>query len=279
MADDGTPTLTDLASDLASVDVKEEIAATQEPATAEPSTVENKEPEADGQSETGEASSDQEADPAEEVTEAEAEEPEKPSVADQRKEQLSGEIRDLVTTRNQLKQEVEQLTAGVYRPQTAEEIMADTGQNANDARITAMEQRQELRDYNDRIAEQQLVLRTESQRVLRDFPMFDPSGANYQEGLAQQAATLLEKNLIRDPNIPEVIDGQNTGRGMVIGSHLSPYELYKPIADAFAVAAVANRAQGQKAAEQMLASADPQSSTPPKETKEDAFLTGLTRKF
>lgn len=267
MADEDIPTIADLAAELVDdTDVKEEPAAA--PATPESSPEEKKDHE-EAKEEPSEESA--------EESEAESEEePEKPKKdANYRKDELNTEIRDLVSTRNNLKQEVEQLTAGVYKTQTADEIMAETGESASDARLTAMEQRQELRDYNDKIIESQLIVSTESERIIRDFPMFDPQSEQYQPGIAAQAAQVLEKNLIRDPNVPEMFNGQPTGRGIVIGAHARPYELYKPIADAYNASANDNRAAGQRAAEKMLASADPQSSAAPKLAKEDPFLQGL----
>jgi hypothetical protein len=270
MSDTDVPSFEELAAELTSDnDVKEETSAA--PETTESSTEEDKDQgDTEETAEEGKEDEESEAD-----SEEETEKPKRGAEA--REEKLNNEIRDLVSTRNALKQEVEQLTAQAYKPQSAEEIMAETGESASDARLSAMEQRQELRDYNDRVAESQLVLSTESQRIVQDFPMFDPASPQFQPEIAAQAANILEKNLIRDPNVPEIFNGQPTGKGIVIGAHASPYELYKPIADAYNASAVANRVKGQQAAEKMLASADPQSSVAPKTAKEDPFLAGLTR--
>jgi outer membrane murein-binding lipoprotein Lpp len=223
---------------------------------------------------------DQEAEPEEQPPE---EQPvEKPPVAEQRKEQLNTEIRDLVGQRNALRSEVEQLTSQVYAPRSASQIMAEEGQSASDARITAMEESMQINAYNQQISDAQFQVGTEAQQVLRDFSLFNPTSPDYQPQIAAQAANLLERNLIRDNNVPEYgPNGQPTGKGIVIGVHSSPYELYKTIADAHSLNANAARQQGQidgqRATEKMLASADPSSSTPPKEKKVDPFLAGLTK--
>lgn len=262
MADnDDIPTLEDLAQELAPAeDVKEETAE-QAPATEESSPEEPKAPET---TETPEETEGEVEEPAPDETE-----PETPvTKADERKTQLNTEIRDLVTQRRDLMNEVERLNSQVYAPQTADEIMAETGQSQAEARITAMEQRQELSEYNTRVAEAQLVISSESERVLNDFPMFNPEAPEYNEGVASQAANLLKSNLQFD---------QNTGQ--VIGSTISPYQLYKTIASANQASAVENEIKGQKNAEQMLAATDAQSSAVPKQPKEDPFLVGLTKGY
>lgn len=270
MADQDAPTLTDLAADLAAeADVKEEPAAPQEPAPEESSTEETKEPEvAEAEAETEEEKpqgDDNEVTDEETPDDTKAEEQPR-GKAEERKDQLNTEIRDLVAKRNAIKQEVERLNAETYNPQTAEELI-NQGMDENSARIAAMEQREELRQYNDRVAEAQLTIGNESERVLRDFPMFDPESSQYVPQVATQAARLLQQNLIIDQNTQQVI-----------GSHVSPYELYKTIYDANQASAVDNQIKGQRAAEQMEAAAEPQSSSVPKEKKEDPFLTGLLGK-
>jgi hypothetical protein len=281
MADNDQPVISLDPSDFAEEsDVKEQPVAEETTTASEPSSEE--------QEESTPAEPDEQE---KEEPESEPAEEEKQSRADERKQQLAEEvnganqeIRDLVSQRNELlnqrntiRQEVEQLTATIYRPQTADEIMEETGQTPADARITAMEQREELRSYQNTVAEQQFVISSESQRVINDYPMFNPNSDNFQPAIATQAAQLLESNLIRDPNVPEYLNGQPTGKGIVVGAHVSPYQLYKTIADAQALGSTQGQVNGQRAAEQMSAAADPASSAPPKAPKEDPFLVGLTK--
>lgn len=272
MSDTDIPTMADLATDLAE-DVKDETVETQETTTEESSTEDNKAPEVAEQKESEEGQSeseDSEAKESEEQSDTEDTQTEEQpqGKAEERKQTLNGEIRDLVSERNNLRTEVERLNSQVYAPESVEDIMENTGQSQAEARITAMEQRQELSDYNSRVAEAQLVIGNESERVLSDFPMFNPDSPDFNPAVADQAATLLSQNLLVDPNT-----------GQVIGSNVSPYQLYKTIASASQVSAVENQIKGRKASNQEFAAAEPQSSAAPKQPKEDPFLAGLTKGY
>lgn len=192
---------------------------------------------------------------------APAEETEQPATkADERKQQLNTEIRDLVAQRNSLKTEVEKLNAETYQAPTVEDLVAE-GMDETRAMVEAMRQQQEIDKYNSQVVDAQMTLESESSRVLRDFPMFDPQNESYQESVAQKASELLQQNLVRDPNT-----------GQVIGSHISPYKLYETIAAAHQVSAVENQLKGQQAAEKMLANADIPSNAAPPKAKADPIL-------
>lgn len=263
MADSDTPSLGDLAADLVSetTDVKDE------PVVETPTETESSTNETTQSDDTSEEQSEEET-TEQSVVESndESEESSTSSPADERKQELNREIRDLVTQRRELMQDVERLNAQVYAPQSVEQIMEETGQDETAARMTAMEQRQELQAYNTQVAETQLVLSTESQRVLHDFPMFDPASKEFKPEVANQAASLLAQSMIVDPNTQQII-----------GSNVSPYKLYKTIAAANQASAVENQIKGKKSAEQMLATSEPQSSaSETTEVKDDPFLKGLT---
>lgn len=283
MADPQDPAITldpeDFTGD--ETDVNDKPAAPQEPATPDPSPDDKNPPEAAKTPPTEEELAPAAKPEGDKPTDGEEEEPpkpadkpaeeekpaeDKPRGADERKAQLNAEIRDLVGKRNAIKQEVERLNAGSYQPQTPEQLMAE-GMSETDARVAAMEQKVELNDYNNKVAEAQLTISNESERVLRDFPMFDPASPQYIEPVAKQASDLLRQNLIFDPNNEQVI-----------GAHVSPYSLYKTIYDANQASAVENQIAGQRAAESMAASAEPPSSAVPKEKREDPFLAGLLGK-
>lgn len=252
------------------------MADEQESTKAESSPVETKEPEAKAEDKP-EADEGIKPPTAPELPEAKEteEEPEqsevpeetdKPTKADERKAQLNQEIRDLVSQRNSIKAEVAKATSDVYQPATENDLV-DEGMSVTEAKVEAMRQQLEVRDYNERVAEAQLTLGSESLRVMNDFPIFNPDSDQYDQELAEEAAALLEPNLIRDPNVPEIdqTTGKPTGRGLIIGSNVSPYKLYKTLDRASGISATKGQLKGQQAHQEMLANADtPGSVAPPK---------------
>lgn len=183
-----------------------------------------------------------------------------PSKAETRKAQLNTEIRDLVAQRNELKAEIEKANAEVYQPATAEELI-DEGMSELEAKVEAMRQENEMEKYNTRVAEAQLTINTEAERVLRDFPRFNPDSDQYDKDIADQAAELLQANLIYDPNTNQII-----------GSNVSPYKLYKTLDRASETSRVAGQIKAQQATEKMLANADVGSSTAPAKKPVDPIL-------
>lgn len=181
----------------------------------------------------------------------------KPTPADERKTQLNTEIRDLVAQRNALKEEVEKANAEVYQPATEDEL-TEQGMNAVEAKVEAMRQEREMEKYNSRVADAQLTIGHESNRVLQDFPIFNPDNEQYDKELAEEAAELLRANLIYDPNTNQVI-----------GSNVSPYQLYKTLARASGISATKGQIKGQEETQQMLANADAGSSRAPEKKPED----------
>lgn len=189
------------------------------------------------------------------------------SPAEKRKEQLNSEIRDLVSQRNQLRAQVEEQNAQVYHVPTEEELQdqvnPETGEyyTTVEARLARMEQQQQLDKYNERIAEAQLTVSTEAQRALQDFPIFDSQSKEYNPEIAAQADQILQANLVQDPNT-----------GQIVGTRVSPYQLYKSFADVWQKSQTAGAVKGQKAAEQMLSRADTPSGRSVATAKKDAFL-------
>lgn len=172
-----------------------------------------------------------------------------------------------------LKEQIERLNTEVYAPQTTEELM-DEGLTPELAEVRALKQQLELQDHNNRVYEAQLSLSNEAEQVLNDFPLFNPTSEEFDQDIATSAAQALENALIRDPNVPEIDPntGQPTGKGIVIGSHLTPYQIYKPIADAYAKSQLKGQIKGQKATEQMLSAVDATPSATPKQPKKDPLL-------
>jgi hypothetical protein len=266
------------ASDVQSTDITPDdfMADEQESPKAEPSTAKTEEEkpesakstEAQAEETKDETEADDTADKSEEPeakdTDTEAEKGEEtetkpPTKAEERKTQLNTEIRDLVAQRNTLRTEVEKANAEVYQPATEQELV-DEGMSATDAKVEAMRQNLEVRDYNERVAEAQLTIESESNRILQDFAWANPNSGEdvYKKELAEEAAALLQSNLITDPNT-----------GQVIGSNISPYQLYKTLDRASGISAVQGQIKGQQAAEQQLANVDAAGSAAPPKKKAD----------
>lgn len=183
----------------------------------------------------------------------ESEEQEKPQgKGEQRKEQLNTEIRDLVAQRNHLKQQVEQLNQQAYQVPSEQDLQdqinPDTGEyyTALEAKLIRMEQQQQLRDFTERVTEAQMTISTEAERALKDFPMFDSSSPDYDPEIAQQADAVLQQNLVVDPNT-----------GQIVGSRISPYQLYKSYDVATKASQRKAQIQGQKSVEKMMAASTP----------------------
>lgn len=256
--------------------VNDQVAA--EPTVTDSAPVETKdsevvEPLADGWDEPVKAKDDPKAETDSKESEADTVQPadEKPAEetkadeqplgkADERKQQLNTEIRDLVAQRNALKAEVEKTTAQAYQPDSVEGLV-EQGYTELEAKVEAMRQGQEVERFNAQVVDAQLTLESESSRVLNDFPIFDPQSDQYRPEVAAKAANLLSKNLVLDPNT-----------GQVIGSNVSPYQLYETIADASQISAQDGQVRAQQATEKMLANADAPTSASPPKVKEDPIL-------
>lgn len=228
--------------------------AKPDPIPEEDLTDKAEEPEKEPEPETPEKSEDPE-NPDEVV------ETEKPlTKADERKAQLNTEIRDLVAQRNTLKAEVEKANQEVYQVATEEEL-EEQGMSSLEAKVEAMRQRQEINEFNNTVVDAQLTLSSDSNRVLKDFPVFDASSSEYDEDLAAGAARLLEANLIKDPN-----------SGQVIGTNMPIYDLYETLANASGNSAVKGQLKGQAEAEKMLANVDSGATTSPPKKVIDPVL-------
>lgn len=217
------------------------------------------EPKAETDSQEAPADTDQPAEEQAPADETPAEEQPR-GKAEERKQQLNAEIRDLVAQRNALKTEVEQANAQVYAPETVDALV-EQGYSELEAKVEAMQQQQAIERYNNQVTEAQLTLESESTRVINDFPIFNATSDQYKPELAQKAADLLAENLVVDPNT-----------GQVVGSKISPYKLYETIAAAHSTSVVEGQLQGQRATEKMLANADSTSNAAPPKPKADPIL-------
>lgn len=166
----------------------------------------------------------------------------------------------LANENKEMREYIEKLNAETYKPQTAEELV-DEGLSPELAEVRSLKQELELQAYNNRVIEAQTSLSKEAEQVIKDFPLFDSESPEFDKDIAQAASESLAASLIKDPNT-----------GQIIGSHLTPYQIYKPIADAYMKSRIAGQIRGQKATEQMLASVDATPSATPKEPKKDPLL-------
>lgn len=237
---------------------------------ADPAPAENKTPEMadpvidelskDDEPTEGEPQSSPEPDEKQEEEPEETPEEQPQGKAETRKQQLNTEIRDLVAQKNALRQQVETLNSQVYKPQSAQELV-DEGYSEEVAEVKALKQELELQNYNNKVVEANIALGESSAQVLKDFPIFNPDSDEFQPEIAAQAAEALEASLIRDPNT-----------GQIVGSSLSPYQIYKPIADAYSMSHTQGQIKGQKATEKMLSNVDSRGSLTPAQPKKDPLL-------
>lgn len=197
----------------------------------------------------------------------EVKEPETPKKgAEARKAELQTDIRKLVAQRNELRDEVTRANAQVYEPQSAEQLI-EQGYDPAIARVEALEQRTQMAEYNAQVTDLNANINIEALQVMADYPVFDPDSDQYDSTLANRARDVFEKSaqVQVDPNT-----------GLIVQANVLPYDIYKAFAETKSTGAQQGKVNGQKAAEKMLSSAEPQSSAAPKQEKVDPFLKGLT---
>lgn len=241
----------------------------QEPTSPEPSTEENKAPEAvPGFDDETEPEKETEGDKAEESDKDEPTEQADETDKDEKpraKNEAQNRIRTLANENRQLRQQVEQLNSQVYSPATEQDLV-EQGMPETEAKVESLRQQMEVERFNRTVTELNSTLNSEAQEVLRDFPLFDPESPEFKPELAQRANAIYQQSagIQTDPNT-----------GLVIQANVLPYDFYKSFAEAYEAGATTGKVNGQKATEQMLASVDVPSSTPPKEPKKDSFLSGF----
>jgi len=141
---------------------------------------------------------------------------------------------------------------------TAEDAARVARYNANEQ----MQQQLQSQIQTLQIGRSRLALTQDAQSALDDFPMFDESKPEYNKALAQQADALLGQQL--------VFNDQNE----VIGSRMSPYQIYQTIAEANSLGATKGEIEGQKATTQMLSRTDTVPGAAQKDNT-DPFLKGF----
>lgn len=206
--------------------------------------------------------------------------PDEQSAADRRKEQLNQEIRDLVTQRKQAEQEFLeyqqylQSQQQTNQPNSTEDYLDMVNENTGEY-YTSTEAQVELlkQEVNNMRAERQneqretekrysqSLLDGDAERVLNDYPMFDPQSDQYNKAIADGAKQALKANLIVE-------------NGEIVGSRIAPSQLYKAFADAYQSGTASGQVNGQKATTNMLRRVDPGSSSAgaKQETDENKFI-------
>lgn len=274
--------------------VVEEITTPAEPSTAETNIFSSED---DFDLDFGDAPEDTKSDaeepaieedkPTEEAPEEKEETPEEqtpePTGAEKRKQQLNTEIRDLVAERNALRAEIAEANKQKYEIKTevpsADDLITKVNPETGDyySRVEAelaqlkaeraLEKEQaELDKYTETIVENNMRLKEESERVLRDYPMFDENSEEYNKEIAERADKILASALSHDPRT-----------GKITNCAISPYELYSTIANAVSAAKQAGEAQARKSVQKMVASTevDTTSVTPTRKNDYDPFIDGL----
>lgn len=211
---------------------------------------------------------------------------EQPTRAEMRKQQLTNEIRDKVAERNALRNEVAELlrqkeslnanqnpnqgpltvdglvdqinpvTGDYYTRAEAENVILSQ-------RLDALEKQRAFDQYVEHVTDNIAQMSNEANQVIKDFPIFNPESDQYNAELATAADKLMMDALIVD-------------NGQVIGSRISPYQLYSTIANAKASGEVSGKTSGRKAALNMMRNADVDGSAKaPSTGEEDDFVKGL----
>lgn len=240
----------------------EESSPKEETATDKPEVTEEESKEAsEEEPETTEEETDGEK--AEETEEA----PKKD--AESRKQALNTEIRELVTKRNELRQQVEQANSQAYRTQPVAELV-DQGMEETAAELEALQQQVQMQEYNNYVSDLNATLNTEALQVMSDFPVFDPESSEYNETLANEA-----RQVYLEAAKPQT----DPKTGLLVQANASPYKIYQSFARVHQSGSQSGELSGQVAAEKNLAAADTPSSTAPKRAKVDPFKAGLLRGY
>lgn len=175
--------------------------------------------------------------------------------------------------RRQLKQKVTTAlsTNPEYTPQTEGELV-EQGVDPALAGIEALRQQVQLDKIVNDLTDLNASMNADSNAILRDFPVFDPSKkGTYDEKFARQVENLYKKysNYQMDEK-----------GGYITRADVPLYEFYAFAAQARGSGTSQGQVQGQKAAENMLSAAEEPSSAPaPKkggnDSEDDLFLAGL----
>lgn len=172
--------------------------------------------------------------------------------------------------RQESRKQIEQTIEEQYRTQTTEELV-DTGLSEAEAKIEALRQQVELSNYRSGIIELNSNINQESLDVLNDFPVFNDKSPEYDKQFSEKVARLYQQ--AADLKFDE------SGK-YVESAKITPYDFYKEMAELRGVSVTRGKIEGQKSANKMLSSVEPQSRASNQEStpeEEDLFLKGFNR--
>jgi hypothetical protein len=230
-------------------------ASSTEEANAEVQTS-DEEPSEDNETDSDDQS-DEASDDEDSTDETQTDEPKKRSAQER--------IRQLASEKRALQEQVKELNQRAYQVPTAEQLM-DDGMDEATARVTALEQRQQLAEFNAQVADVSNSISTESLQVMADYPMFDPDSKSFNPELTALADQVYQQaaGIQTDPKTNLIYDVK-----------VLPYQVYESIAKAYSSGASTGQVKAQRSAEKMLAAADTPTSVAPKQPKDDPFLKGF----
>jgi outer membrane murein-binding lipoprotein Lpp len=183
--------------------------------------------------------------------------------AEQRKEQLNSEIRELVAQRNALREDISRRIKERYgaqngQAQSVDELVntinPETGDYYTRAeaqaviqnnRLDQIEQERKYEAYAAQVADSQFMMDQESMQVVKDFPMFDSESDQYDKELATGAAEIIKGAVETDSQT-----------GMIIGCRVPIYQFYALLAKSAESAKKQGEIAGREAAQKMMGTVD-----------------------
>ena len=165
-----------------------------------------------------------------------------------------------------------------YTPQTPEEIVEEKGVSPELAAVEALAQQVRRDQIINELTDLNATFNADANRVLRDFPVFDPGTKTkpnplYDEGFAKQTEDLYAQasGLKFDES-----------KSYIVQASLPLYRFYEFAAAARGSGTKQGTVEGQKATEQMLSAAEDLGTEAAPVTKKDeegdSFLAGLSGK-
>lgn len=186
--------------------------------------------------------------------------------SDDYKEQAREAVASRLARRSQLMQQVKQRSEQQFSNpdvnQLLETVNPDTGDYFTpvEAKLALMERSQQIKQYNEQVADAQVQIEADADRVLKEMSMFDERSEDYNKELAEYADNAVKQGLQYDQ------------AGNLVGSAVPIYQFYKSIASAYEAGSTKGAVNGRKAVQQMRNRVDPGSRAAQTENKEDEFL-------
>jgi hypothetical protein len=204
-------------------------------------------------------------------------EPEEPVETEAERKQRFYEMRQ--QQKREQKELVEKSINQAYQPQPADELtkqFMEQGYSQFEAEMKADNERrnqaEQIREARSQITELNSRMNVESVQVMHDYPVFDPTSPDYDKDFADKASAMYARaaGVQTDPKT-----------GLVVSANLTPYNFYKELEEVRGSGLTKAQVQGQRAAEQQMASVAPPTSSVPQieKTSEDAQAERLRAAF